>query len=127
MKKETIKSWKGKTVRIKPEYLRINRVEYASEYDDDGNVTNSVFKDITICTAPNGLNSILDDVTAEFKVVADVYGVDLYYVREDTELQDLREPQHLIILDEGYSFVWGAKWFEVLTREQVWKVDENFN
>jgi hypothetical protein len=95
MGKETIKSWKGSIVRIKSEYLRIE-------------------KDNVICTANSGLSSILDDITAEFKVVSDVYGVDLYYVREDTELQDLREPQHLIILKEGYSFVWDAKWFEVV-------------
>lgn len=116
MEKETIRSWKGSIVKIKSEYLRIESEldEDASDYDDDGNITNSVFKDNVICTAPNGLNSVLDDVTAEFKVVSDVYGVDLYYVREDTELQDLREPQHLIILKEGYSFVWDSKWFEVV-------------
>jgi len=118
MEKKVIKSWKGSRVRIKSEYLRIESEldEDASDYDDDGNLINSVFKDNVTCIAHNGLSSVLDDITAEFQVVSDVYGVDLYYVREDTELQDLREPQHLIILKEGYSYVWDAKWFEVVKR-----------
>lgn len=116
MKKEVIKSWKGSIVRIKSEYLRIESEldEGASDYDDDGNLTNSVFKDNITCIAHNGLSSVLDDVTADFQVVSDVYGVDLFYVREDIELQDLREPQHLIILKEGHSYVWDAKYFEVV-------------
>jgi hypothetical protein len=105
--KETIQSWRGKKVRIKPEWL------YTHEGD-------------TRSCAPNGLNSVLDDVTGVFEVMSDVYGIDLFYVKEETELDNLKKPQHLIILKEGYSYVWDAKYFELVDEKPSNKSWNNF-
>lgn len=103
--KNTIKSWVGKKVRIKREYIK-------TETDDDGETYS--FIDID-----NGLDGLVDDpINAVFSVKMAIFGVDLYYYRDhDFEVGSV-EPTHQIILEGvnnrfiAHPFVWDSKYFE---------------
>jgi hypothetical protein len=139
MKNNTIKSWRGQTVRIKREYLKLNEPEIdedASDYDDDGNIINEVYeKPSYYIDTNNGMNSVLgigDVYNATFYVQYDCYGVDLFRVREDINISELPEPTHQIIIREAmYPYLWDAKYFEVVKVFKVhttteWVIDEEY-
>ncbi len=136
MKANTIKSWIGQTVRIKREYLKLNEPEideYASDYDDDGNIINEVYeKPSYYIDTHNGMNSVLgivDVYNATFYVQYDCYGVDLYRVRENIDISELPEPTHQIIVREAmYPYLWDAKYFEVVKVHTTneWVIDEQY-
>lgn len=136
MKTSTIKSWIGRTVRIKREYIKLSEPEIdidASDYDDDGNIINVVYeKPSYYIDTNNGLNSVLDIVdvyNATFYVQYDCYGVDLYRVREDIDISELPEPTHQIIIREAmYPYLWDAKYFEVVKVHTTteWVIDEQY-
>jgi hypothetical protein len=134
--KTTIKSWRGQTVRIKREYIKLSEPEIdedASDYDDDGNIINIVYeKPSYYIDTPNGMNSVLwneDLLNATFYVQYDCYGVDLFSVREDINISELPEPTHQIIIKEAmYPYLWDAKYFEVIKVHTTteWVIDEQY-
>lgn len=97
---KTIKSWIGKNVRIKDEYIK------------DGWVNIDL---------ASGL-SYFDGIESEtFKVQMDCYGVDLFpYRNEGIDVKYLRSPSHQIIItrnqsaENDYPFLWYSKYFEIV-------------
>lgn len=94
-----IKSWIGKNVRIKDEYIT----------DEWVNVP--------------GLSAYFSGIEREtFKVQMDCYGVDLFGFRGDgVGVSEMPEPSHQIIitacstpLPSSYPFLWDAKYFEIV-------------
>ena len=117
---EKIKSWRDKHVRIKEEYI-IRRKEFDGSYNDDDDwVEDQSLPMIEIAevNCPAGICINADEVV---KVSADFYGVDLYkHMFNEFEVGSI-EPTHQIILDNcRYPYMWDAKYFEVVTRKQVW-------
>jgi len=114
MKANTIKSWMGKTVRIKREYLSLRE-----DYEDYEEVNEPYY----YIDTPNGMNGVLwseDLLNATFYVQYDCYGVDLFNVREDKNISDLPEPVHQIIVRESkYPYLWKAEYFELVTNNQT--------
>jgi hypothetical protein len=91
MTKEFIKSWMGKSVRIKDEYI----------------VDGWVVPELSYF---NGIEH------KTFKVQMDCYGVDLFAFRNDEmAIESLPCASHLIILEDyGHPFLWKSKYFETL-------------
>lgn len=94
-----IKSWIGKNVRIKEEYIT------------DGWVN-----------VP-GLSAYFCGIEREtFKVRMDCYGVDLFGFRGDgVDISEMPKPSHQIIITtcstqspSSYPFLWDAKYFEIV-------------
>ena len=117
-----IKSWLGKQVRLKREYIKEEQEidEYQSDWDEDTDTwVNIVYKTEYVINTPNGLSgclfyeNVLEDV---FNVVHDCYGVDLLSYRESfVDISELPEPSHHIILWEtDYPYMWDAKYFEIV-------------
>jgi hypothetical protein len=128
---EKIKSWRGRHVRLKPEYV-VRKKVFDGDYDDDGNWVEDrslpMLEEVEI-NCP--LCNFIDDPNEVFGVSAEIYGVDLYrYYNSEFEIGSA-EPTHQIILrrnsGEDYPYIWDVKYFEVLKRTQVWVKDEEFN
>jgi hypothetical protein len=124
-----MKSWIGKYVRIKDEYI-VKTVEEdvdASTYDDDGNVIDLVTVEDVYLDCP--MKNILEPYTV-YIVQQDAYGVDLYNY-QNTELDTspyATKHKHLLIVttplaSDGlrHSYMWDAKYFEVIE-----KIDERW-
>jgi len=131
MKTKTIQSWRHKNVRVKEEYIIKESFidEDASTYDDDYNIIEEVYYEKEYISSDCGLGSVLCGKERDiFEVQADIYGVDLYRVRDKVDINTLPNPTHQIILrDSGYPYIWDSKYFEVVTAETIYVTDNEFN
>ena len=125
MEKIDVKIWRGRRVRIKREYLIERELidEDLSTLDEDGNILIPTYVKLwETINMNNGFEGAViipdgeDLSTAVFKVRAEIYGIDLYGVKQGTQLSDLPKPSHQIIIEEcgGFPYVWDAKYFEVV-------------
>jgi hypothetical protein len=116
-----IKSWLGKQVRLKREWIKEEQEidEDQSDWDEDtGTWANIVYKTEYVIDV-FGLRACVDYFEdareAVFNVQSDFYGVDLFYTRSLVEVSELPEPSHQIIIKEtGYPYMWDAKYFEIV-------------
>jgi hypothetical protein len=132
METKTIQSWRHKKVRVKEEYIIKEMFidEDASTYDDDDNIIEEVYYEQEYIKSECGLGSVLSGKERDvFEVASDCYGVDLYsYHFQKFDIDTLPEPTHQIILrDNGYPFMWDSKYFEVVTTEEIYVADKEFN
>lgn len=136
MNKE-IKTWIGKHVRIKREYLKAIPIfetdEYGNEVATDmeynielpDGTTDYGLCALRTCTLLSDKETLWDKV---YTVNLDFYGVDLYHTRENTRLDSLEEPTHQLIFshhDTGYPYAWNAKYFEIVERKEIWVAVKN--
>ena len=125
-KPTTIKSWIGKKVRIKREYIKVE-LRHPSTYDDDPddeyNFIERVYEyEETYIECDNGLNGVVDNPTdAIFKVKMDIYGIDLFNHRRDGLVVGDVKPTHQLIIEVvdgsneiSYPYLWDSKYFEVV-------------
>lgn len=140
---ETIQSWIHRNVRIKEEYIVKEKEidEDESTYDDDGNIVEEVYDEYEYINTPNGMRGVFEGHERTiFKVISDCYGVDLYKFQNKTNIEELPEPTHQImvvrkvessrpIVEEyyQYNFLWDSKYFEVVTTETIYVTDKEFN
>lgn len=143
METKTIQSWIHRNVRIKEEYIvKVKEIdEYESTYDDDGNIVEEVYDEYEYIDTQNGMRGVFEGYErAIFKVISDCYGVDLYEFQNKTNIEELPEPTHQImvvrkvkssrpIVEEydHYNFLWDSKYFEVVTTETIYVTDNEFN
>lgn len=117
-----IKSWLGKQVRLKREYIKEEQEidEDQSDWDEDTETwVNIVYKTEYVIDTPNGLSGCVfpdNALEAVFNVQYDCYGVDLFRYRESpVDISELPEPSHQIIIKEtDYPYMWDAKYFEIV-------------
>jgi hypothetical protein len=125
-KPTTIKSWIGKNVRIKREYIKVE-LRHPSTYDvdadDEYNFIERVYEyEETYIECDNGLNGVVDNPTdAIFKVKMDIYGIDLFNYRGDGLVVGDVEATHQLIIEVvdgsnkiSYPYLWDSKYFEVV-------------
>lgn len=108
---KTIKSWIGKKVRVKSQYIEYFVNEENGEPEP------------TLYTG-TALDNLLDDVSGLVMVVKmDCFGVDLWdFRRNEAKIEDLPAPTHMLIIDVdgkgsgylSYPFLWDAKYFEIV-------------
>jgi hypothetical protein len=129
--KKEITSWRGRSVRLKPEFFQ-QFEEFDGNWDDDENwiVDESLPKVVRAdinCPLRGFIDNPANDV---FEVAADVYGIDLYkHTYTPFEVGSI-EPTHQVILKgkamNTHPFVWDTKWFDVVRQEHIWVKDERF-
>lgn len=115
-----MKSWIGRYVRIKREYIAVDILE-------DGSTINYIKRDDE--TYYTGFSEMYDNpLHAIFKVRQDVYGVDLYIYRDHELNIGSVEPSHLIIVEaiEGtnsisHPYVWDSTYFEPVKQVYTWE------
>lgn len=125
MTTEKIKSWRHRYVRIKEEYILRRKVFDGYYNDDDEWVEDESLPMVETaevkCPPGDCINA--DEVV---EVASDMYGVDLYKYHFDGVEVGSTEPTHQIILrNNRYPFMWDAKYFEVVTKKQIWVKDED--
>jgi hypothetical protein len=130
METKTIQSWRHQKVRVKEEYIVKEKEidEDASTYDDDYNIIEEVYCEKEYISSDCGLGSVLSGKERDiFEVAADFYGVDLYRFQNKTNVEELPELTHQIILrDYSYPYMWNSKYFEVVTTETIYVADKQF-
>ena len=125
-KPTTIKSWIGKNVRIKREYIKVE-LRHPSTYDvdadDEYNFIERVYEYVeTYIDCNNGLNGVVDNPTdAIFNVKMDIYGIDLFNYRGDGLVVGDVEATHQLIIEVvdgsnkiSYPYLWDSEYFEVV-------------
>jgi len=129
---EKIKSWRGRSVRLKPEYI-VKRMEFDGHYDEEEGtwVTDKSLPMVEEFYINCPLSNFIHDPNDVFEVASDMYGIDLYgYTSKSFEVGSI-EPTHQIILRRSsgvdYPYIWDAKYFDVVRKELVWVKDEEFN
>ena len=128
MATEKIKSWRGRYVRIKEEYI-LRRFDGEYNEDDEWVEDSSLpmIEEVSRCP----LENFIHDPNEVFIVASELYGVDLYnYYNREFEVGSV-EPTHQIILRRNgkndYPYIWDSKYFDVLVNTNVWVKDEGFN
>jgi hypothetical protein len=122
---EKIKSWRHRHVRIKEEYI-LRRKEFDGYYDDNDEwVEDRSLPMIEHVEINCPLSDCINNPSEVFEVASDMYGVDLYrYTNSEFEVGSI-EPTHQIILrNNGYPYIWDAKYFELVVRKEIWVKDE---
>lgn len=133
--KKEITSWRGRHVRLKPEFFEVKE-EFDGNWDDDDNwIVDESMPKVTFTEINCPLRGFIGDPVNEvFMVAADIYGIDLYRnILTPLDVSSI-EPTHQLILKEHrmdwYHFVWESKYFEVVKEERVttttWVKDEEF-
>ena len=88
-----IKSWTGKYVRIKDEYI------------EDGRII-----------TPVGMDGVLYGfINERLLVQADVYGADIYFRSgREIDTENVTLSHQIIVKESGYPFLWDAKYFHLV-------------
>jgi hypothetical protein len=128
---EKIKSWRGRYVRLKSEYVVRTKVFDGYYNEDDEWIEDRSLPMVEEVEINCPLCSFIDDPDEIFGVEAEIYGVDLHkYYNREFEVGSV-EPTHQIILrrnsGEDYPYIWDVKYFDVLMSTKVWVKDEEFN
>jgi len=131
-----ITSWRGRYVRLKPEFFEVTEEFDGYWNDDDEWVIDESLPKVKRTKINCPLHMFIDKPDTDvFMVASDIYGIDLYRsIREPIDVSSI-EPTHQVILKghgmELYSFVWEAKYFEVVREVSVttstWVLEEEFN
>ena len=133
--KKEITSWRGRSVRLKPEFFE--EIEEFDGYWDDNDkwIVDESMPKVTFVEINCPLRGFIGDPANEvFTVASDIYGIDLYRsINAPLDVSSV-EPTHQVILKgkamDNYPFVWEAKYFEVVKEERVttstWVKDEEF-
>lgn len=118
---EKIKSWRGRHVRIKEEYIvrRFNGY-YNDEEEWVEDPSLPMIEEVSGCP----LADFIDDPNEVFKVGSELYGVDLHtYRNREFEVGSVEPTHQIILIREGvneYPYIWDAKYFDLLVRKQAW-------
>lgn len=131
-----IKSWRGRYVRLKPEFF-LAKEEFQGNWDDDNYlVIDESLPKVKVFEIDCPMSAFIDNPIEEvFMVASDIYGIDLYRsINTPIDVSSI-EPTHQLILKghkmDYYPFVWEAKYFEVVNEVSVttstWVLDEEFN